>query len=757
MTGSIDRRTALALLLTGAAMPGPAWSQAPARLSPAVPAALDAAVRGELGQKAIPSLAIALVDRSGVLWSGGWGFEDEAKTRPADPDTLYRTGSVGRLVTDLLIQQLVDARRIDLDQPVTAYLPDFAPNNPFGAPVTLRHLAEHRSGLVRDPPAGSSYDLREGSLIQAALALNRTELLFKPGSQVKYSDAGLNLLALVVEQAWRAPYAAVAAGKLFGPLGLTHSGYTPAEASGVLAYAEIGSYDSGRMPAPLTQDDAALGGLHSTANDLGRLVQAVLTAPAGKASGPGLEAGTVAGKPGLGQGSSVLGCTTQVRMLPGEGLGVAVLGALNDCPSMRRLADHALALLLAERGGRAPPAFPLSERLGAAAAKALAGHYADGETSLFLRELGGGLYLEAPRAAGEVRALGPRHLLDDPHAFSEALEIDPAGRWVGFEGRRYLKGEWARPAPPPAGLAGLIGDYGWEQAYLRVYERDGRPCVRMGWADYEPMTQAGADGLAFDASAGLYPMERLQFVRNDQGQGDALLLNGLAFPRRDFGAEMLVRTRSMAQNGKGLRAAARRARPPQETGKAAPDLVPIRSADPSIRLDVRYATSNNFMGFPLYAREGAYLERPAAEAVARASQALHAQGFGLVIHDGYRPWFVTKMFWDATPPEGHVFVADPSQGSRHNRGAAVDLSLYDLSTGETVQMTGGYDEMSSRSYPQYVGGTSLQRWRRDLLRGAMEAQGFEVYAAEWWHFDFAGWDRYPILNLDFDQIDKAHR
>jgi D-alanyl-D-alanine dipeptidase len=147
------------------------------------------------------------------------------------------------------------------------------------------------------------------------------------------------------------------------------------------------------------------------------------------------------------------------------------------------------------------------------------------------------------------------------------------------------------------------------------------------------------------------------------------------------------------------------------------------------------------------------MQRPAAQAVGKADAALHAQGYGLVIHDAYRPWFVTKMFWDATPESGHIFVADPSQGSRHNRGCAVDLSLVDLATGELVQMTGGYDEMSSRSYPQYVGGSSIERWRRDLLRTAMEAQGFEVYAFEWWHFDYQGWDRYPILDLDFDQID----
>jgi D-alanyl-D-alanine dipeptidase len=246
-------------------------------------------------------------------------------------------------------------------------------------------------------------------------------------------------------------------------------------------------------------------------------------------------------------------------------------------------------------------------------------------------------------------------------------------------------------------------------------------------------------------------------VRDEDGKVGTLLFNGLAFPRRDFGAEMLARTRAMASDSKDLRANAKKATPPQETGKVAPDLVPIRSADASIKLDIRYASSNNFMGFPLYAREGAYLERPAAEAVGRASRALHDKGFGLVIHDGYRPWFVTKMFWDATPAEGKIFVADPSQGSRHNRGAAVDLSLYDLATGEEVRMTGGYDEMSARSYPQYVGGTSLQRWKRDLLRQAMEAQGFEVYSAEWWHFDFKGWERYPILDLDFDQIDAAAR
>jgi D-alanyl-D-alanine dipeptidase len=142
------------------------------------------------------------------------------------------------------------------------------------------------------------------------------------------------------------------------------------------------------------------------------------------------------------------------------------------------------------------------------------------------------------------------------------------------------------------------------------------------------------------------------------------------------------------------------------------------------------------MGTPFYSSARAFMQRPAAEAVARASRTLRPYGYGLLVHDAYRPWYVTKMFWDGTPPAQHVFVADPSQGSRHNRGAAVDITLYDLKTGRPIEMPGGYDEMSSRSYPDYPGGTSLQRWHRALLRRAMEAEGFTVYEAEWWHFDF---------------------
>jgi len=200
--------------------------------------------------------------------------------------------------------------------------------------------------------------------------------------------------------------------------------------------------------------------------------------------------------------------------------------------------------------------------------------------------------------------------------------------------------------------------------------------------------------------------------------------------------------------------------PPKETGPfREPELVELIKLDKSIHLDIRYATANNFLGRPVYTEARAFLQRPAAEALVRVNQSLRKHGYGLVIHDGYRPWSVTKIFWDATPEDKKQFVADPTQGSRHNRGCAVDLSIFDLKTGKEVEMPSGYDEMSERSHINYAGGAAESRRLRDMLRAAMEAEGFAVYEPEWWHYDYKDWKEYPILNISFaeagSQLNKA--
>ena len=192
---------------------------------------------------------------------------------------------------------------------------------------------------------------------------------------------------------------------------------------------------------------------------------------------------------------------------------------------------------------------------------------------------------------------------------------------------------------------------------------------------------------------------------------------------------------------------------PAETGDfRTSDLVELRALDASIHLDIRYATTKNFTGRKLYAEARAFLQRPAAEALVRAHQALKARGYGLLVFDGYRPWSVTKLFWDVTPPDKRKFVADPQKGSHHNRGCAVDVGLYDLHSGKEVAMPSAFDEMSDRAAADYKGGTTEQRRTRALLRQALEKEGFKVNPDEWWHFDYQDWRLYRVLDLPFAAI-----
>jgi D-alanyl-D-alanine dipeptidase len=205
-------------------------------------------------------------------------------------------------------------------------------------------------------------------------------------------------------------------------------------------------------------------------------------------------------------------------------------------------------------------------------------------------------------------------------------------------------------------------------------------------------------------------------------------------------------------------AAAPVARPPVEKGPfRAPDLVEVAALDPGIRLDVRYATADNFMHRVLYSQARVFLQRPAAEALVRAHRALRESGYGLLLFDGYRPWRVTKMMWDATPPAQRDFVANPKKGSKHNRGCAIDLSMYHLDNGREAEMPSAYDEFSPRADPGYRGGTAEQRARRDVLRRAMEKEGFTVEPNEWWHFNCQDWQSYPILDVPFEELPAAAR
>jgi D-alanyl-D-alanine dipeptidase len=186
----------------------------------------------------------------------------------------------------------------------------------------------------------------------------------------------------------------------------------------------------------------------------------------------------------------------------------------------------------------------------------------------------------------------------------------------------------------------------------------------------------------------------------------------------------------------------------KETG-----LVELNRLDPSIKLDIRYATANNFVGKVIYNEARAFMQRPAADALARIHKKLKVQGIGLVIFNGYRPLSATKTFWEVTPANKKQFVADPKNGSHHNRGCAVDLSLFDLKTGDNLDMPTDFDDFTTKAAIDFPGATEIQKRNRQILRKAMESDDFKIYPTEWWHYDFEQRPESRILNTEFADID----
>lgn len=173
------------------------------------------------------------------------------------------------------------------------------------------------------------------------------------------------------------------------------------------------------------------------------------------------------------------------------------------------------------------------------------------------------------------------------------------------------------------------------------------------------------------------------------------------------------------------------------------EMVRLLDVVPELLLDIRYATVNNFTKRVLYASGDPLARRIVAVHIGMAQRAARERGLQLKIFDAYRPLSIQRLMWSLVPDER--YVADPAKGSRHNRGAAVDLTLCD-SSGHELDMGSGYDEFTERAHMDYAGCTPLQRANRNMLQQLMRDAGFTVLPTEWWHYDFDRWQRFAILD-----------
>lgn len=180
------------------------------------------------------------------------------------------------------------------------------------------------------------------------------------------------------------------------------------------------------------------------------------------------------------------------------------------------------------------------------------------------------------------------------------------------------------------------------------------------------------------------------------------------------------------------------------------ELVEIKKAIPNIRLDIRYATTNNFMQQVMYKQVRAFARKPVVDALKKIQKELNKRGYGLKIFDGYRPYAITVEFYKKASDKN--FVANPAKGSKHNRGCAVDLTLINLKTGKELVMPTPYDSFSAAAAAKYEKVSPEARKNRDFLIAIMGKYNMNVLENEWWHYDFSGWRGYDLMDIPFEKL-----
>lgn len=187
--------------------------------------------------------------------------------------------------------------------------------------------------------------------------------------------------------------------------------------------------------------------------------------------------------------------------------------------------------------------------------------------------------------------------------------------------------------------------------------------------------------------------------------------------------------------------------------KSNPDneLIDLEKSIPGIVLDIRYATNNNFTGERIYTLAKAYARKPVAEALKRIQADLKTKGLGVKIFDSYRPYRATVKFYEVY--RDTTYVASPYRGSRHNRGCALDLTLINLASKEELKMPTEYDSFTKAAWPSTPVADPLIKKNRQTLIDAMQKHGFRVNSSEWWHFDFVGWKKFDVLDIEFEELE----
>jgi len=475
------RRSLAVLVCLGAAMPALPASQSAARGS--WTERLRQIVQAEAEDKGFPSFSVIVTGPDGPIASALYGRTARTGGAAVAPESLYRTGSVGKTLTDLAVMIAVERGLVDLDADVRRYLPSFAPQSSFAAPITLRRLMMHRAGLVREPPIGHYYDDSSPTLEATVQSLNDTILLWEPGTRTKYSNAGLAVVGRVLEQVFHRPYADLMSKIVFGPTGMRTAqvGLPPGRADR-LARGVMWRPDRPDVwDAPLFNlGMSPAGDLYASTNDMAAFLRSLLSTTTPVLPRRTLDLmwspypararwqldvglgfslnGTFDGRYWLARnGGAVYGYSTELALLPEEGVGVYAVAARDSSNgTVQAVAHWALRALMAEREGRTMPPYDLSPR---------------------------------------------------PFA-GLAAELADCSR-----------------QPTGTGLARYAGRYGLADGPIDICVQDNRLVAVVEWFSRYPLTERGAGVFDFPSWA-LYGEEQLRFEEGSEGPGAIVLGRG---------------------------------------------------------------------------------------------------------------------------------------------------------------------------------------------------------------------------------------
>ena len=701
-------------------------SHAPAQsLDTAFPV-LDSLYRDYAEKNHIPGLAFGIIADGKLVHTGTFGYTDVFKKTPVTAGSVYRIASMTKSFTAMAILSLRDAGKLNLDDPVSKYIPEIKQVHPLtddSPPITIRHLLTHSAGFPEDNPWGDRQLQRTDEelidFIKGGISLSNT-----PGLGYEYSNLGFTLLGHIVSKVAGEPYEQYIRRIILQPLGMNHTYWEYTEADpGTLAHGYRWLNNTWKEEEMLHSGAyGAMGGLLTSLEDFCRYMIFHLSAwpprngedkgpvkrstiremqQPGKISGFYTQGKTAAGDPcprlsayncglvwskdctgkeSIGHNGGLPGFGSSWIILPEYGIGI--VSFCNLTYEATTILNVQVLQRLINVAQLKPRQLPASDILKKRQQQLMA----------LLPE-----WKDAPASGIFSENFFSDYLIDTLRKQTTAL-FNKAGK--------ILRVEEIVPDNQLRGTFRIVGENA--SLLVRFTLSPENPALIQAYSIREApirQTQPATSQSAPAPTSGKYGLKTISSLSDYKQQVSA-------DPRQA--------------------------------------IVPLDKYIPGILLDIRYATSNNIMHRPMYRTAAAFLRLPAAEALKDIQQELKPLGYGLKIYDGYRPYSVTVAFYEAYHDSN--FVASPYTGSRHNRGCAVDLTLIDLQTGKELDMPTPYDDFTEKASATYKDLPEHAQKNRKLLQDVMLKHGFVIYPSEWWHFDFEGWKAYPVMDLTFEEL-----